>query len=328
MIWKTEVFTNGDESVQKFVEDVGCGVSKDLKPQDKRQELIKWYQSMVGAGKDGGEGSDGTAVKKLEEQLGILQIQTASHGTDIREMNHRIETILNQQEEMRILNEEVGRSLAKLLEKLDGNGEASGTPNSGLVTPTASLLNRGKNIDVTGTAVSNPSGLQFGTTGRNGANGGAQGGNGGGIPGRNGPGPFNGGTGGFNPGGGFVNEGGRGGRYKYRHRKIDMPQFSGSDPDGWILQSERYFAIYQLIEEEKVEATILCLSGDTLSWYHWSRKQHPLTTWEAMKTLFLKKFRPIHGGDLYEQWAAVEQTTYVASWNCRRLWKGFRGEWL
>ncbi|KAL4562596.1 hypothetical protein LXL04_026622 [Taraxacum kok-saghyz] len=87
-----------------------------------------------------------------------------------------------------------------------------------------------------------------------------------------------------------------------------MPQFSGSDPDGWILQSERYFAIYQLIEEEKVEAAILSLSGEALSWFHWSSKQHNLTTWGAIKTLFLKKIRPIRGGDLYEQWAAVEQT--------------------
>ena len=35
-----------------------------------------------------------------------------------------------------------------------------------------------------------------------------------------------------------------GGRYEFQHRKIDMPQFDGTDPDGWILQAERYFAIY------------------------------------------------------------------------------------
>lgn len=74
------------------------------------------------------------------------------------------------------------------------------------------------------------------------------------------------------------------GRYDYRQRKIDMTTFDGTDPDGWILQAECYFAIYQLINEEKVEAAVLSLSGDALA------KQRPLSTWEEMKTLFLQKF--------------------------------------
>lgn len=27
------------------------------------------------------------------------------------------------------------------------------------------------------------------------------------------------------------------GRYEYRHRKIDMPLFDGTNPNGWILQA-------------------------------------------------------------------------------------------
>lgn len=74
------------------------------------------------------------------------------------------------------------------------------------------------------------------------------------------------------------------------------------------MQAERYFAIYQLINEEKLEAAILSLSGDALSWYRWSDKQEAITTWEQMKQVFLKKFRPIQGGDIYEQWSTLEQT--------------------
>ncbi|KAL4568635.1 hypothetical protein LXL04_024250 [Taraxacum kok-saghyz] len=87
-----------------------------------------------------------------------------------------------------------------------------------------------------------------------------------------------------------------------------MPFFDGTDPDGWILQAERYFAIYQLINEEQIEAAILSLNGEAVSWYRWSNKQQPITTWGQMKSIFLQKFRLIHGGSLYEQWASLEQT--------------------
>lgn len=133
------------------------------------------------------------------------------------------------------------------------------------------------------------------------------------LPGRGGSGGL-GGNGG--PGGnGLVfgtlyqtNNNTGGGRYEFRHRKIDMPTFDGTDPDGWILQAERYFAIYQLLDEEKITAAVLALSGDALSWYRWSNQRAEIRTWEVMKEVFLNRFRPIHGGDLYEQWAALTQT--------------------
>lgn len=34
------------------------------------------------------------------------------------------------------------------------------------------------------------------------------------------------------------------GRFEYKQWKVDMRTFDGRDQDGWILQAERYFAIY------------------------------------------------------------------------------------
>ena len=39
--------------------------------------------------------------------------------------------------------------------------------------------------------------------------------------------------------------------------------FDEIDPDDWILQFERYLAIYQLTNEEKMEV-VLSISGDAL----------------------------------------------------------------
>lgn len=55
-------------------------------------------------------------------------------------------------------------------------------------------------------------------------------------------------------------------------------------------------------------AAVLSLSGDALAWFWWTNQQAIMNSWEEMKEVFLKRFRPIHGGDLYEQWAALRQT--------------------
>lgn len=33
-----------------------------------------------------------------------------------------------------------------------------------------------------------------------------------------------------------------------------------------------------------------------------------ISSWQDMKTVFLKRSRPIHGGNFYEQWSALRQT--------------------
>lgn len=56
-----------------------------------------------------------------------------------------------------------------------------------------------------------------------------------------------------------------GGRWKAK--KLDLPIFSGLNPDGWILRAERFFGFYGLTEEERVEAAVVSLDGDALLWY-------------------------------------------------------------
>ena len=40
-----------------------------------------------------------------------------------------------------------------------------------------------------------------------------------------------------------------------------MPFFEGDDPDGWIFKAERYFTVIGMTDEEKTDATTLCLEG-------------------------------------------------------------------
>lgn len=56
-------------------------------------------------------------------------------------------------------------------------------------------------------------------------------------------------------------------RNSWRHKKLDMPLFDGTNLDGWILRAERFFSFYGLTEEEKVEATLVALEGQALLWF-------------------------------------------------------------
>lgn len=83
------------------------------------------------------------------------------------------------------------------------------------------------------------------------------------------------------------NDGHRG---NWKYRKLDLPQFDGTNPDGWILRAERYFAFYRLNDEEKLEAAVVGFDGDALVWYQWENRRRPIRRWEDMRKLILQKF--------------------------------------
>lgn len=86
-----------------------------------------------------------------------------------------------------------------------------------------------------------------------------------------------GGIGGGNLSGGMGNMG------EWRYRKLDMPIFEGTDPDGWILRIERYFSFYRLTETEKLEAVVVGLEGDALRWFQWENKRRPIRRWDELR---------------------------------------------
>lgn len=88
-----------------------------------------------------------------------------------------------------------------------------------------------------------------------------------------------------------------GGRWKTK--KLDLPIFSGPNPDGWIIKAERFFEFYGLTEAKRVEVAVVSLDGD---WYQWEHKRRPIRSWEEMKGLLLRDFRLSANWSLHEQW--------------------------
>lgn len=75
-----------------------------------------------------------------------------------------------------------------------------------------------------------------------------------------------------------------------------MPLFDGKDPDGWVVKAERYFGFYYLNEEEKMEAAVVGLEGDALSWYNWEHRRRPIRRWADLRESVLQQFRPTNSG--------------------------------
>ncbi|XP_057251720.1 uncharacterized protein LOC104883522 isoform X2 [Beta vulgaris subsp. vulgaris] len=112
-------------------------------------------------------------------------------------------------------------------------------------------------------------------------------------------------------GGGF-----RGGG-NWRAKKLDLPVFTGNNPDGWILRAERFFQFYRLTEEEKIEAAVVSLDGDALLWYQWENRRRPISRWPDMKWMLLRRFREAALGSLHEQWLSHEQDGGVLEYRRR-----------
>lgn len=108
-----------------------------------------------------------------------------------------------------------------------------------------------------------------------------------------------------------------GGHVNWKLRKLDLPVFDGTNPDGWILRAERFFHFYRLSEEDKLEAAVVALDGDALLWYQWENRRQPLRSWDALKRIILRRFRTTATGSLHEQWLAHYQSGTVVDYRRR-----------
>uniref|UniRef100_M1CU33 Disease resistance protein n=1 Tax=Solanum tuberosum TaxID=4113 RepID=M1CU33_SOLTU len=51
-----------------------------------------------------------------------------------------------------------------------------------------------------------------------------------------------------------------------KFRELQLPVFEGEDPLGWIYRVERYFAVNEISEAERLQAAGVSLEGKTLNW--------------------------------------------------------------
>lgn len=100
-------------------------------------------------------------------------------------------------------------------------------------------------------------------------------------------------------------------RFDFRPRRMEMPIFSGGDPDEWGYRAERYFGLQRLSEAEQLEAAIMCLEGAALHWFRWENSRRTIASWEELKGLLEKRFRSVTEGSLFDRLLRLRQGSSV-----------------
>uniref|UniRef100_A0A2C9U3L8 Retrotransposon gag domain-containing protein n=1 Tax=Manihot esculenta TaxID=3983 RepID=A0A2C9U3L8_MANES len=72
--------------------------------------------------------------------------------------------------------------------------------------------------------------------------------------------------------------------------KVEMPDFDGTDPVGWVARSEQFFEIQNIVEETKVPLALVSMEGALLHWLRGLRQRNPLLTWEQLREELMQRY--------------------------------------
>lgn len=105
--------------------------------------------------------------------------------------------------------------------------------------------------------------------------------------------------------------------FDMRLRKFEVPIFKGEegeDLNNWLHRVERYFVVNRQTEKDKLEAAVLCLEDEALSWLQWEEGREPFATWPEFRERLLERFQPPDKGDQYVRFLVLCQETTVKAY--------------
>lgn len=104
------------------------------------------------------------------------------------------------------------------------------------------------------------------------------------------------------------------GGYRSKFKQLEMPVFSGVNPDSWLFYAKRYFEIHQLFEWEKSTAAIISFNEYVVDWYRWSHNRKRIKSWDDLKAKMFKRFKPSQEGSLCARFLAIKQEDSVVEY--------------
>ena len=99
-----------------------------------------------------------------------------------------------------------------------------------------------------------------------------------------------------------------------RPMKVDFPRFSGEDVMHWIYKAERFFKIYDILEEQKVDIASVHLDGKALPWFQMMEKANQVPNWFALSTAIQVQFGPSQFDNPREELLKLRQTSSVSEY--------------
>ena len=83
-------------------------------------------------------------------------------------------------------------------------------------------------------------------------------------------------------------------------RKVELPNFDGNDPSGWLIRAEKFFAIHEVKPDAKVEMACVSMDGPAVHWFQCLKLRWPNLSWEKFRVELMKRYCGRHSGNVYE----------------------------
>ena len=83
-------------------------------------------------------------------------------------------------------------------------------------------------------------------------------------------------------------------------KKVEFPNFNGSDPMDWLVQAENFFEIHEIKPELKVEMVFVSMEGPTVHWFQCLRVRWPDLSWDKLRGELLNCYCGQRLGNAYE----------------------------
>lgn len=96
--------------------------------------------------------------------------------------------------------------------------------------------------------------------------------------------------------------------------KLDLPKFSGDDPQGWLYQAEEYFALLSIGDEAKIQIASLHMTKEALAWIRGLRRNKLRSTWPRFVEDLTERFGCSAFDDKLEDLSRLQQTGTVAEY--------------
>ncbi|KAD7117887.1 hypothetical protein E3N88_05155 [Mikania micrantha] len=78
---------------------------------------------------------------------------------------------------------------------------------------------------------------------------------------------------------------------RHKPAPINLPRFSGSHPERWVAQANRYFDFYRIPPEERLLISSFYFDDAAADWYDWVNRHSQIPTWKAFTEAIVIRFR-------------------------------------
>ena len=93
--------------------------------------------------------------------------------------------------------------------------------------------------------------------------------------------------------------------------KIQMPNFNGLDPLGWLAHIEQYFQINHKLDSLKLQLALVCMEGTALHWARWLEDRSSNLTWPEFRKQLLRCYAGKMTANPYEFIVATKQSRSI-----------------